>query len=150
MRVAIALLAALVLAPAASSAQVKRGTIAVIPFGAAGPTMTETAAAFSVSIENALMESGHFVEVLPRSGDSAIQAEITKTTEPANLNSLVQIAQDAQLNANYVLSGWVTGQDVKAGQDANGKPTHTAQVRLVVRILDVSKGAMVMSETIII
>ena len=151
MRLALAIVTALALAPAAAAAQtdVQRGTIAVLPFGAASPEFLETAAAVGVAVENALMESQRFMAVLPRAGDAAVQAEINKTTEPTNIGSIVQIAQDAQLNANYVLSGWVIGQDVKS---SGGVPTgaYTAQVRALIRILDVSTGSMVMSDIVTI
>jgi hypothetical protein len=150
MRFALALVTGLALAPAAAETQaaVQRGTIAVLPFGAASPEFLQTAAAVGVAVENALMESQRFTAVLPRAGDAAVRAEITKTTEPTNIGSIVQIAQDAQLNANYVLSGWVIGQDVKS----SGTPTggFTAQVRALIRILDVSTGSMVMSDIVTI
>ena len=135
--------AAFLIAPATVIAQVQRGTIAVIPFGAANAQMQETASALAVAVENALQESGRFMAVLPRSGDAAIKGEIGKTTEPTSLQSLVQIAQDAQLNANFVLAGWVVGQETKAV--TNG---HAASARVAVRILDVSTGAMVLSEVV--
>lgn len=151
MRVAVAACIVFALLPGAGAAQgtIERGTIAVIPFGANAPEMREMADALAVAVENALQESGRFIAVLPRAGDGAIKAEVEKTTEPTSLNSLVQIAQDAQLNANYVLAGWVIGQDVKtSGTGAAG--THTAQVRAMIRILDVSTGAMVMSDLVTI
>jgi hypothetical protein len=152
MKFATYLLAGLALAPALASAQseIKRGTIAVLPFGAGAPEMTETAAAIGIAVENALQESGWFTAVLARAGDPAIKAELSKSTEPTSLNSLVQIAQDAQLNANYVLAGWVIGQDVKPAPQPNGTTLHLAQVRALVRILDVSSGAMVMSDVVTI
>jgi hypothetical protein len=150
MKIAVSLIAALALAPSLSHAQSKppRGTIAVIPFGAQGPTMTETASALAVAVENALDKSGRFVAVLPRTGDAAIKAEIAKSTEPTSLASVVQIAQDAQLNANYVLSGWVVAQEAKTTSDGRGGTGNTAEARVLVRIVDVSTGAMVVSDIV--
>ncbi|MGH7617947.1 MAG: hypothetical protein ACREPM_12020 [Gemmatimonadaceae bacterium] len=147
------MITALAFAPSlviAQSTKPPRGTIAVIPFGAGGAAMMETSAAFAVAVENALQTSGRFVAVLPRSGDAAIRAELGKSTEPANLGSLVKIAQDAQLNANYVLSGWVVGQDVKSNRDQQGQYSYQAEARVLVRIIDVSNGAMVVSEIVVV
>src|ERR1700754_4375936 len=124
--------------PALLTAQAPRGTIAVIPFGASTPTMVETAEAFAIAIEAGLQESGRFTAVLPRASDASIKKELRRSTEPATLESVVKISQDAQLNANFVLSGWIIGQDIAPGKDTKGNTSgHTAQARVAVRIADV-------------
>jgi hypothetical protein len=149
MRAAATLLAATLVAPGAAAAQasIERGTIAVFPFYADSAN-AEIANAIATGMETALDESGRFMAVLPMAADAAVKQALSDTRSELNLNSIVQIAQDAQLNANYVLTGQVIGHDLKEAVDQNGATFYRAEARVTVRIADVASRAMLLSENL--
>jgi hypothetical protein len=151
MRAVATLLITILAAPAAGSAQtaVERGTIAVFPFYA-DSVNSQIADGIATGMESALNESGRFMAVLPMAADAAVKQALMDTRSELNLNSIVQIAQDAQLNANYVLTGQVIGHDLKEAVDPTGGKAFRAEARVTVRIADVATRAMVLSENLII
>ncbi len=128
----------------AESQSFEPGTIAVLPFGVQGEWRgNESAWASSLAIASALKgvlsEGQRFTAVLDRSGDAAILDELKRTESIWNSGSAVQVAQDGQLNANYVAYGFIMSHTYDAGN-------HCARIEFTVEISDVASGETVMSE----
>lgn len=120
------------------------GTIAVLPFGVRGEWRgNESAWASSLAIASALKgvlsEGQRFTAVLDRSGDAAILDELKRTESVWNSGSAVQVAQDGQLNANYVAYGFIMSHTYDAGNNC-------VRIEFTVEISDVGTGETVMSE----
>ncbi len=128
----------------AESQSFEPGTIAVLPFGVQGEGRgSESAWASSVAIASALKgvlsEGQRFTAVLDRSADAAILDELKRTESVWNSGSAVQVAQDGQLNANYVAYGFIMSHTYDPGN-------HCARIEFTVEISDVGSGEAVMSE----
>jgi Peptidoglycan-synthase activator LpoB len=149
MRAVATMLTAFLAVPAGATAQtaIERGTIAVFPFYADSAN-ADIADAIATGMETALDESGRFMAVLAMAADAAVKQALQDTRSELNLNSIVQIAQDAQLNANYVLTGQILGHDLKEAVDPTGSKAYRAEARVTVRIADVASRAMVLSENL--
>ena len=122
------------------------GTIAVLPFSVPGTLRARayvhaTSIALSTLLKNVLVEGQRFTAVLDRTGDAAILNELERTESVWNSGSAVQIAQDGQLNANYVAYGFITSQTYDPGN-------HCARIEFTMEISDVGTGQMIMSEVI--
>ena len=128
----------------AESQSFEPGTIAVLPFGVRGEWRgNESAWASSLAIASALKgvlnEGQRFTAVLDRSGDAAILDELKRTESVWNSGSAVQVAQDGQLNANYVAYGFIMSHTYDPGNNC-------ARIEFTVEISDVGTGETVMSE----
>ena len=128
----------------AESQSFEPGTIAVLPFGVRGEWRgNESAWASSLAIASALKgvlnEGQRFTAVLDRSGDAAILDELKRTESVWNSGSAVQVAQDGQLNANYVAYGFIMSHTYNPGNNC-------ARIEFTVEISDVGTGETVMSE----
>lgn len=133
----------------AQNKEIKRGTIAVMAFGAANrdPAVMESARIIGATLEQELNASKRFVAVLPR-GDAveqAIKAELDRSTEPSSLQSLVRINQESQLNANYLMDGWVEHHTVTPVQGNPGETLYQAEIHVRVRIIDVETSGLFLS-----
>ena len=128
----------------AESQSFEPGTIAVLPFGVRGEWRgNESAWASSLAIASALKgvlnEGQRFTAVLDRSGDAAILDELKRTESVWNSGSAVQVAQDGQLNANYVAYGFIMSHTYNPGNNC-------ARIEFTVEISDVGSGETVMSK----
>lgn len=120
------------------------GTIAVLPFGVQGAGRhQESAWASSVAIasilKDVLAEGQRFTNVLDRTNDAAILDELQRTESVWNAGSAVQVAQDGQLNANYVAYGFIVSQTFDPGNAC-------ARIEFTVEISDVGTGETVLSD----
>lgn len=119
------------------------GTIAALPFtvapGVRTPAAWGSALAISSAIKDVLIDGQRFTTVLDRTGDEAIIAELMRTEGVWNSGSAVQVAQDGQLNANYIAYGHITSQTFDPGNNC-------ARIEFIVEISDVATGAAVLSE----
>ena len=128
----------------AESQSFKPGTIAVLPFGVQGKWRENESAwassrAIAISLKEVLIQGQRFTSVLDRSGDSVILAELMRTEDVWHSGSAVQVAQDGQLNANYVAYGFIMSHTYDPGN-------HCARIEFTVEISDVGSGEAVMSK----
>ncbi len=128
----------------AESQSFKPGTIAVLPFGVRGEWRENESAwasslAIAIALKDVLSEGQRFTAVLDRSGDAVILDELMRTESVWNSGSAVQVAQDGQLNANYVAYGFIMRHTYDAGN-------HCARIEFTVEISDVGSGEAVMSK----
>ena len=104
----------------AESQSFKPGTIAVLPFGVQGKWRENESAwassrAIAISLKEVLIQGQRFTSVLDRSVDSVILAELMRTEDVWHSGSAVQVAQDGQLNANYVEYGFIMSHTYDPG-----------------------------------
>jgi hypothetical protein len=95
--------------------------------------------AIASALKGVLSEGQRFTAVLDRSADAAIIDELKRTESVWNSGSAVQVAQDGQLNANYVTYGFIMSHTYNPGN-------HCARIEFTVEISDVGSGEAVMSE----
>ena len=154
MRHTILLLAILALpAPERAAAQdITHGSIAVLPFGAASADAAtrESALVIGNAVEAGLRESGRFLAVLERSPamEAAVLRELESAQGPASFESYIRINTESQLNANYLLDGFVERHEVTTRRNETGQTLYDAMIGVRVRIVDVETGALVMSEVL--
>lgn len=128
----------------AESQAFKPGTIAVLPFGVRGEWRENESAwasslVIAIALKNVLSEGQRFTAVLDRSSDAVILDELMRTESVWNSGSAVQVAQDGQLNANYVAYGFIVSHTYDAGN-------HCARIEFTLEISDVGSGEAVMSK----
>lgn len=144
-----AVAATLLLAAPAAAQDVEYGSIAVVPFGSAirSEAAYESARILARSVESGLRASGRFMAVLERSAemDAAIQAEIESATSGDSFESAVRLNTESQMNAKYLLDGYLERFEIS---QQSGSNFYDAKVALRVRIMDVETRAVILSEVV--
>ncbi|MGH7444509.1 MAG: hypothetical protein ACREKM_06515 [Longimicrobiales bacterium] len=132
--------------------ELAHGSIAVMPFGAAAADAAagHSAQIIGKAVEEGLRESGRFLAVLERSAaiEDAVRREIDAAQGPASFDSYIRINTESQLNANYLMDGYVERQEVTSQGNDRGQTLYNAVIGVRVRIVDVETRALVMSEVL--
>ncbi|HEY0777432.1 MAG TPA: hypothetical protein VGD56_05640, partial [Gemmatirosa sp.] len=110
-------------------------TVAVYPFGSESDGTQTVQSALAERSRMAFQNGGAWT-VLDRSSDPKLQKEIDRVHSPAGFNSEVKIHDDRQLNARYVLWGYLEKGSVEPSS-SGGAATYNAHLDLIVRLVDV-------------
>lgn len=137
--------------PAAAAAQSANAaaapalnTVAVYPFGSDNTVTQQSMVPVQLQLMQTALavrgrmafEANNVWTVVDRSSDAALQREIAKVHSPEAFNSAVRIKDQNQLNARYVLWGYV--EQARVNQSTSGSnPTYDAHLTLVVRLINV-------------